>query len=512
MRNLVVDIKDSYAVVLTDSGDYMRITNTNNLAIGDVYLQKLKRTFPRLMKIVSSIAAVFILGFMASFFYLTYTPVSFVEIRINPGITMTLNKMNQVISIKGINDDGKLLLENMAKESDPQKALDLILSKAVDMGFFTEGNPVRITVAMKNSEEIATMQTALMATAQNTLKSNSIDVPVSAFSIDVEDFKKLESTREIDETDTTDYSSEWKEKAIKATICDVKFDGDQIIIEFNHNLTLDNAKVFAYSEQKPTQKMEAKIIALKNDKLTVSFDSLISETMYTLEVTGITNKEGVLLDAITAMITKPLKGKQGLVKPNTSDTDNTDNTDKKDKQNNGSVNGNYRNEDDKGNGNANGLQKQDRDEDKQNGKDKDDDDDADDNEKDKDDTDNLSDIDVITYQDGQIWISFKRQLSFTKALVEATPQGQGEKIIGQMITFDTTKMVISFPYLIENKQYTIQIQNVYQPDGVLLDPIRVEFKMPKETGNTNGKEDHDDETSSDKEKNNEGKGNSNNNK
>ena len=366
MKNAVVEIDEQYAVVLTDSGDFKRIANTNNLKVGDVFLEKARNVFPRIIKMASTIAAVFILGFMASFYYLSYTPHGYIDVRINPGIKITLNAMDKVIAVDGLNDDGKLLLANLTqKESDPQKTLELIVSKAIEMGFFKEGNPVRITVAIKNSDKVASMENSLMETAQNTLRVNSVDVPVSAFSIDVQDYKSLESDRNqetadtqetagIQETaDTTDYSPAWKEKTVKPSICDVKFGSGNIIIEFNHNLTLDNVIVYAYSDKNPSQKLEAKIIDSKNDKLTVSFVSLAPGETYKLEVAGITTKDGVQLDPITAKIIQPAN----KVKNATDEAIPTDSvsTDPKNNGNgniNGSNNGNNRNED--GNGNANG--------------------------------------------------------------------------------------------------------------------------------------------------------------
>ena len=511
MKNVVVEINDQYAVVLTDTGDFKRVFNNSGLKVGDVILEKVKSIIPRLTKAAASLAAVFLIGFMASFYYLSYTPHGYIDVRINPGIKITLNAMDKVIRIDGLNDDGKLLLENITeKESDPKKTLELIVSKAIEMGFFKEGNPIRITVAMKNPEKVAGMETTLMETAQTTLKNNSVDVPVSAFSIDVQDYKKLDTDRADEAADTTDYSPAWKEKTVTPSICDVKFDSGNIIIEFNHNLTLDNAKVYAYADKNPDQKLEAKIIDFKNDKLTVSFESLAPGESYKLEVTGITTKDDVLLDPITAKIIQPAnKVKNAEDETIPGDSSSTDLQNNGNGSVNGSNNGNYRNEDGNGNGNANGLDKnqeqeklkeqeksQEQDEGNVNGnvdQNLNENINQNPNQEQNDEASNgsvtppiamIKSIDLI---EGRYEITFNMDLSLAGAKVTAAPANDPTKIItGQATVSDDHTLLVSFTSLEPNTPYIVQVENAALKDGTGIDPLKINVHTNKDEKTNKG--------------------------
>ncbi len=113
--------------------------------------------------------------------------VSYVSMDINPSIEMTLDSHNKVLSVRGANEDGQVLLYGEADivGLDVEKAVAKITELAVEYGYLDDGNKVVQTnvVADKGAEEILSKVNAkITATAQNLNMSVTCD-GASAFSL-----------------------------------------------------------------------------------------------------------------------------------------------------------------------------------------------------------------------------------------------------------------------------------------------------------------------------------------
>lgn len=111
------------------------------------------RTHTGMMSIAASFLMVLIL--MIGGYRLVLTPTSWVDVDINPSVELGLNRLNRVVDVKGVNDDGRTIIEQVSLFGDrPEAAVQAIVEAASSMGYFSkvESNVVALTVITKNEE------------------------------------------------------------------------------------------------------------------------------------------------------------------------------------------------------------------------------------------------------------------------------------------------------------------------------------------------------------------------
>lgn len=128
--------------------------------------------------------AMFMLIF-SSFFGFLYKQSKIVEtvvlIDINPAIELKANKKDRVVSAKGLNEDGKKVVENMQSSGIRLKGTELdtvttqIMSAVIREGFTGDENTVLVTVENSNGNKGQEIESRLIKNVDNTLKSNNIE-------------------------------------------------------------------------------------------------------------------------------------------------------------------------------------------------------------------------------------------------------------------------------------------------------------------------------------------------
>lgn len=87
-----------------------------------------------------------------------YTPVSFIDIDINPSIEVTVNLLGRVISVNGLNEDGRKLVEDTNVDGMPYiEAMQRILICDSLDPYLKDNSTISITVSGKNSEKTEQM-------------------------------------------------------------------------------------------------------------------------------------------------------------------------------------------------------------------------------------------------------------------------------------------------------------------------------------------------------------------
>lgn len=153
MTYMVMECYPSYAILLDEEGRFLKAANLN-YTVGQIVEKPvlMREEARRTISVwigsgIAAIAACFLLIF-GIFYYQNYLQLySSIYLTINPEILMDLNRQGEVISLVGMNEDGKDLLEGYdGKGKDKVTVADELVDRAIEMGYLSEGGRVSISI------------------------------------------------------------------------------------------------------------------------------------------------------------------------------------------------------------------------------------------------------------------------------------------------------------------------------------------------------------------------------
>ncbi|SFG50851.1 Anti-sigma factor N-terminus [Desulfotomaculum arcticum] len=152
-RGMVMEIKGKHCIVLTNDGRFLKVPlPREGTDVGrEVTVRSLSlASFKPLMAVASLLVAV-----LAWFVFQMLTPVAaaYVAIDINPSIELGVDKKDIVISAKGLNQDGELLLQNINLNKQPlEECLRKIIDQAIQSRYLSpeKDNLIVATVTPAN--------------------------------------------------------------------------------------------------------------------------------------------------------------------------------------------------------------------------------------------------------------------------------------------------------------------------------------------------------------------------
>lgn len=131
MKAVIVDLKDSNAVVLRDDGRFEKIKNKNYSIGQEITLQSQVLHFPK-QAVVAVSAALVITTCGGIGTYTWSNPISYVSLDINPSIAYSLNEFNRVIAVNGMNEEGTAVVDvigDSLKNTDITTALTITVEQ-----------------------------------------------------------------------------------------------------------------------------------------------------------------------------------------------------------------------------------------------------------------------------------------------------------------------------------------------------------------------------------------------
>jgi hypothetical protein len=157
VKGIVAELHNSYMIVITEKGDFIRHKKISNCKIGDEVNIKTV-SFSKLTKQISTLAASFIIiAMLITGTYAYYSPYSYVSIDINPSLGLSVNRFDKVIAIKPLNEDAKQLLSSSGSINNKSlnDAVAEILETAYDSGYLksNEENSVMFVISTDNEKE-----------------------------------------------------------------------------------------------------------------------------------------------------------------------------------------------------------------------------------------------------------------------------------------------------------------------------------------------------------------------
>ena len=192
MTYLVMECHPGYAVVLDQTGRFLKVANLN-YQVGEtvsfviectaeeepVTIHSLRRR--RILLSAASLAASFFLAVLGTW-HVCLTPYGAVRIQINPDLKLTVNRLDYVISADGLNDDGLRLLDGYRFRGQKlEQASDELADRAMEMGYLKEGGQIFLTLESSHENWIAKTEDRLLTELENHL-NDTVSVTVSAAS------------------------------------------------------------------------------------------------------------------------------------------------------------------------------------------------------------------------------------------------------------------------------------------------------------------------------------------
>lgn len=149
MKYIVMECHKSYAVVMDENGSFIKCANFN-YEVGD----KVEKILPmqekkegKILKFALPAVAAACLCFIVAVWSYLYMPFGTVKIEINPQVLVTSNRIDKVIKVEGINEDGKTLIEDYQyKGKEFRTVTEELTEKAESLGYIKSGGDVTITV------------------------------------------------------------------------------------------------------------------------------------------------------------------------------------------------------------------------------------------------------------------------------------------------------------------------------------------------------------------------------
>ncbi|NTV78116.1 MAG: hypothetical protein HGA25_02970, partial [Clostridiales bacterium] len=197
MNSVVLSVNTTQACVLAEDGSFQTVENHDyqcgeQITMADIISIKATSkkavpvfVFSRIQKILAASILIFLLaGGLGT--YAWAMPYTYLTIDSNPSIEFTANRFERVLSLRGLNEDGTTLANNL-EDSVIYITLEDAVLIAVDY-LYREDNSADnsenmvVTVASGNQENSENLAEQIRSTTQDTIKDFQIDATILAVS------------------------------------------------------------------------------------------------------------------------------------------------------------------------------------------------------------------------------------------------------------------------------------------------------------------------------------------
>lgn len=173
MSYLVMETHRSYAIVLDQEGRFIKVANLG-YEVGQSVGQIVEASDPKVTVLPFSkpvtnmlIAVACVLFMVIGSWPLYFQSMGTVKMEINPSVEISVNRLDYVIDLDGLNTDGKELIEDVktfGKKVD--EIANELTERAISLGFLDEGGEISLTVDGRNENWTAKKQEQLQKQLQ----------------------------------------------------------------------------------------------------------------------------------------------------------------------------------------------------------------------------------------------------------------------------------------------------------------------------------------------------------
>lgn len=248
MKYLVMETYDSFAIVVDEEGRFLTVANlhyTVGQKVDDVFAMLPYEEEPivqksrfKIISRISTIAAAFILVFVAAMFYHANMVIGSLYISINPEVRLDIKRNDIVKNIVGVNDDGIALIKDYEfKGKKVGTVVKEIVQLSKEKGYLKKNRDIDIKV--EGSKEwkdriINEQRDNLEEILKKDLKTKRIEIKKDKFEVHIE---IDDDDNDDDDDDDDDDDKKIKSNNGKSQIDNVKKNGNK------NNQTNDNKRL-----------------------------------------------------------------------------------------------------------------------------------------------------------------------------------------------------------------------------------------------------------------------------
>ena len=193
IKGVLIEKRKSYAIVLTEEGDFQKTKPVNHVEIGEEAIlppfkerQSAQSMINNLFKhpsirISTAVALILLLIFpIYSWMGQPNKAEAYVSIDINPSIELTVNHHDEVIDIKGLNKEGTALINDLTWQDESVVDLaETIIQKSDQLGYLKKEHEVMLGISYLNDED----ETDLLGQISDKLNDYNDHIKVAMFTI-----------------------------------------------------------------------------------------------------------------------------------------------------------------------------------------------------------------------------------------------------------------------------------------------------------------------------------------
>ena len=174
MKYMVMECHLGYAVVLDSAGRFLKVANLHyqvgqtvssvvEMNAASVTNDEKKKSLQKTILRAASLAACFCLVLLGAWQYLL-TPYGSVRMQINPDVQMTVNRLDYVIALDSLNEDGAGLIDGYSyRLKRVDQVSDELADRALEKGYLKDGGAIALTVESEHGDwKIATEERLLI--------------------------------------------------------------------------------------------------------------------------------------------------------------------------------------------------------------------------------------------------------------------------------------------------------------------------------------------------------------
>ena len=161
MKAVVLEIRNKKAAVLTTGGQIIKVNNNNYMVGEEVNVMDASERIVDMARTASkwmpaAVAAAFLV-LIGRFTSVSMQPYGVVSLDVNPSIEFTINNRDKVLSVNGVNDDGKDIISEIDEKDlinqSIEKAVNVTIDKIESEGYLAGEDRNYVVIAANTIKE-----------------------------------------------------------------------------------------------------------------------------------------------------------------------------------------------------------------------------------------------------------------------------------------------------------------------------------------------------------------------